>query len=322
MVLFVQAASNSGVNVSAVTVTLGAGTTGTNGLVTAASGSDSTTNPHVTGITLGGAADHFGALVSPIGTAGGTAAIIDLWADPNCAGGQTSVVVTWSGTGSHEEQAFVYEFSGLLNTNAAASLLDKSSTNFTTTTNATFTSNATATTTQASELWFGAAGGFQTAITGPSSPWVNSSQLGSTSTRSLMAGYQIVSSTGTATYSGSYSPNSFSEAGVVALFAAAATAVSGTVQPLATFPTPRRRPARAVTGFVPVVTVNAASGPAGTVQPLAASLIAPRRRPARAVVQFIPVTTTNAPLPPPKLQGGVPSYDEARDYKRWLLWEV
>src|SRR5262249_17480804 len=38
--------------------------------------------------------------------------------------------------------------------------------------------------------------------------------------KTLMAGYQIVSSTGTATYSGSYSPNSYEEAAVVTLKAA------------------------------------------------------------------------------------------------------
>lgn len=107
--------------------------------------------------------------------------------------------------------------------------------------------------------------------------------------------------------------------GIMLLVKETATAPSGTVQPRATIPVPRRRPARAVTGFVPVVTVNTGHGPAGTVQPLAASLVAPRRKPGRAVVHFIPVTTTNAPAKPHPAHG-TPSSDEARGWKRWLLW--
>lgn len=203
---------------SSVTVTLGTATTAGNCLIVAATGADIGTNKAVTGVTLGGAAGNFAALVASVGTGGTTAAFLDLWADPNCAGGQTSVAITWSGVNSHGVAAFVYEFSGL----AAASILDQSSTNFTTSTNPTFSSGTTATTTQASELWFGAVGGFNTTITGPSSPWVNSSQIATgDGTRDLMAGYRIVSATGTASYAGSYSPNSFEESAVVALKAAA-----------------------------------------------------------------------------------------------------
>ena len=96
---------------------------------------------------------------------------------------------------------------------------------------------------------------------------------------------------------------------------------AGTVQPRATFPTPRRRLSRGITGFTPVATVNQAHGPAGTVQPLAAQP-APRRKPARAVVRFTPVATVNAAPPPPRPASGLASSDEAREFKRWLLWEV
>ena len=61
---------------------------------------------------------------------------------------------------------------------------------------------------------------------------------------------------------------------------------------------PRRKPGRAVVQFIPVVTVNATPPAAvnGTIQPLTARP-APRRTPARAYIRFVPVTTTNAPPP-------------------------
>lgn len=295
MVAFVQSANNSGTNGSTVTVTLGSATTAGNCLVVATQGADSSVNQAVSGITLGGSAGNFAALVSPIGTAGTTAGIVDMWADPNCAGGQTSVVVTWAGNNSHEIQVFVYEFSGL----ATSSLLDKSSTNFTTSPGGTWTSNATATTTQAVELWFGAVGSLNGTTTGPSSPWINSSQLGATG-RTLLVGYQITSSTGTATYSGTFSVSQFSEVGVVTLHSPSGAAVNGTVQPVATFPVPRRQAARGrwggpapFTGFVAVAAPRQQPAPA------------PRRYPARAYVRFTPVTTTNA-APVAGISGPVP----------------
>lgn len=210
-ILFVQSASNSSTTGSTLTITLGSNTTMGNCLVVASLGNDVSANPTITGITLGLAAGNFAHLVSA-GTAGTTASINEIWADPNCAGGQTSVVITYSANVNGGLCAWVYEFSGIV----TSSPLDQSSTNFTTTTNATFTSNTTGTTTQANELWFGAVDGRSTTITGPASPWINSTQI-TQNNRDLMAGYQIVSSTGTATYSGSYSPNSFSEASVVTL---------------------------------------------------------------------------------------------------------
>jgi hypothetical protein len=120
-------------------------------------------------------------------------------------------------------------------------------------------------------------------------------------------------------HGGNSAPNNNYTVFTIGLQPASATGAAGTVQPLATFPAPRRKLARAVTGFVPVSTVNANSGPAGRVQPLTARP-APRRKLARAVTGFVPVTTTNAPPAPPVPQSGTADYDEGRGFKRWLLW--
>lgn len=153
-----------------------------------------------TGVTLGGSAGNWAAQVTdqtaPIGT-------VAIWADPNCAGGQTSVVVTQSAADLMAVD--VYEVSGL----ALTSPLDKTSQNAIAGTQSTqaWTSNATATTTQASEFWVGITGGYNNlftavTVTGPSSPWTNEAQLTPVTGVFSLSGYQITSSTGAATYSG------------------------------------------------------------------------------------------------------------------------
>lgn len=212
MVAIVQSASNTGTG-SSITITLGAGTTAADCVLSASIASGSS-NPTVTGITLGGAADHWAHLVSA-GDTGTSAGLVETWADPACAAGQTSVVISFSAASANGGCAFAYEASGL----GLSNILDQSASAFTTTTQATFSSGTTPATAQASELWFGAVGGFSTTITGPGAPWVNSTQINSGS-KNFMVGYQVVSAVGTATYSGSYSPNSFEEASVVTLFPA------------------------------------------------------------------------------------------------------
>jgi hypothetical protein len=208
----VQSASSSTLVTNTITVTLGSPTTAGNCLIVAEGASGTVTNPTVTGITLGGVADNFG--TNPLIRIGDPAlsdAFTEIWADTNCAGGKTSVVLTYSGsptTGS----VWVYEFSGL----ASASILDQSSSAYSGSTQATWDSGTTATTTQPNELWVGANTGYSTTITGPGAPWINSAILNS-GTRYLIAGYQIVSSTGTADYSGTYNGNSYECAAVVTL---------------------------------------------------------------------------------------------------------
>lgn len=246
----------------------------------------------VSAVKLGGAAGNFAQLVSAAGAPGKAGEVLAvLWADPNCAGGQTAVAVT--APGATHPTLWAAEFSGIV----SASPLDKQA--GTTGTAGTWSSGNTATTTQATELWVGAAclGSAGSTGTGPSSPWTNVT-VNDSSGDTMFYGYNIVSSTGAAVYTGSMSGTGGWAAAVATLKGAASASVSGTVQPRATVQVPRRRPARAawqrITGqaFVQV--------PA----PAQEYRTPPRRRSLRALVRFTPVSTTNA-LPPPPPSGTV-----------------
>jgi len=192
------------------TVTIPATTAG-NCLIVCVASLNATTPASISGITLGGSADNFAQAVA--NTAQTASAFI--WADPNCAGGQTSVVVS----GAHLTVSagnggiIIFEVAGL----AATSVVDK-----TTSSNAasgtSWTSTATATTTQPNEIWIGVADAFNPV--GPSSPW-NNTAAGT----SAIAGQQIVSSTGTATYNGTCT-NSGPVAAAVATFKGASAIFS------------------------------------------------------------------------------------------------
>lgn len=225
-VTLVQSAAGQGTGTSK-TVTLGSPTTAGNCLVVLVAAQASTSPGSVSGVTLGGSADNFASLGVTAGS--GTQPKCDAWADPDCAGGQTAVAVSTSGaTGTAGVAVFVFEFSGV----DTASPLDKSSTG--TTSTSSFSSGTTATTSQADEAWVGMTAGANASartINEPGAPWTNlteQDQTLSTLHQAANAGYQIVSSTGTATYSGSYSGTVSGSALVVTLKGAGATAVTGT----------------------------------------------------------------------------------------------
>lgn len=281
-------------NAQTLTVTIPATTAGNCLIVCIGATSGNATPPTVTGVTLGGAAGNFAALVTKTATNGISASDgAFIWADPNCAGGQTSVVISGTslGVAAATGGVTVYEVSGLV----LSAVLDKSSGGSSGSAVTTWTSGATATTTQAAEFWVGCVVGAGT-VAAPGAPW-NDSLAGFTH---MAAGTQIVSATGAATYNSTQTSGIYS-AVVATLFASAST--SGTVQPASSRPAPRRRPARALIAFKPVATVNAAPAPpvSGTVQP-ATAIPAPRRRLARARILFTPVTTVNAA---PRIAGTV-----------------
>ena len=202
--VLVQSKSAVAANASTQTITLSSPTTAGNCLLLMYGSQYTASGAVVTAVTLGGSADNWLTLTGAINS---TQAVITLWGDQSCAGGQTSVVATVSA--SANLHFWLMEWSGLVAT--GTTLLDnKKSTG---TNGATFSSGTTLTTARANELWVGGVmcndGGSGTpAITGPSSPWTNLAQLSAATGYSMMVGYQTVSSTGTATYSGTTSPTS------------------------------------------------------------------------------------------------------------------
>ena len=223
--------SAGGTGASPLALTFGSTTTAGNCVfvlfVQSASGASGT----ISGITLGGAAGNFASIGSDTNDSSG-AGYVSIWADPNCTA-STAVSVAFSGTsGNITTVAFAYEFSGLAST--IGTLTDKSSFGQGGPVGA-WSSLTTATTANANELWLGVVGcacnGAYTTITGPSSPWTNATLFDGGIASGYyfdgIAGYDIVSSTGTATYNGTNGTNGYYAAGV-GTFKAGAGVTAGT----------------------------------------------------------------------------------------------
>lgn len=234
--VLVQVASGAASGTS-VTVTLGSPTTPGNTLVLLYGDSADSGNATVSGVTLGGSADNWAQVASQGSNA--DHAIVAGWADQNCAGGQTSVVISTTGGSGDHLFAWVFEWSGLTGT------LDVSSGSANGGVNA-WTSGTTGTTAQASEVAFGVTCGACTgtpppALTGPSSPWVNEAQQtlsGSSHVKVALCGYDILSSTQAVTYNGTAGPANTNDTLVFTLKASASPAT----------PPPLPQPAAAVRG--------------------------------------------------------------------------
>jgi hypothetical protein len=202
-IVIVQAVQATAASDTTLNATLAATGTG-NCLVVCSGSTDITTNPGISSVTLGGAADNWAAANTAHNNADCN---VDQWIDPNCAGGQTAVVITYTGGsgGTAGVAAWVFEVAGL-----AASPLDKhpAGSNGIGTT---WSSGSTGTLGQANEIAFGVVGciaGAPVTITGPGAPWTEESQINVTGAVSVVAGYQIVSATTALTYNGSNSPSS------------------------------------------------------------------------------------------------------------------
>lgn len=202
----------------------------------------------VSGVTLGGVADNFAAAVVAHGSNGiSTFSDAFAWVDRNCAGGQTAIVVSGSAlnVASGSGGVVVLEFSGVV----TVTPVDQTKGTGNNSGGATFTSGTTATTTVAREVWAGCGAGAAGGVVGPGAPWIDESPAGGGGA----AGYQIVSATGTATYSGTCT--SSQNAGVVLTLKGTAAAAVPAQQP---GPAPRPAPRRAWIRFRPVATTNAA----------------------------------------------------------------
>lgn len=148
-----------------------------------------------------------------------------IWVAFNSVGGYKTVNV---GAVAAFEAVWIYEVSGI-------SAVDKTSTANNAGSASTFTSGGTATTTAAAEFWVGigigwAGSGSRTA-TGPSSPWTNETSINNLSKSgfvySQVSGFQITTSAGTATYSGTFSAAAGdAQDGSVATFKAASGAAA------------------------------------------------------------------------------------------------
>lgn len=192
-IALVQSASNSSSSANSLTVTFSSGTTAGNCIVVV-----SYTEFATTGVTLVGSSDTF--TQRAVADDGASSNSIFLHTDAGCSSGHTQVTVTYIATGP--VYAIAYEFSGLY----ISDVLDKALSNSHTTAATTWTSGTTATTTVANELWFGAVVTSSSTPTGPSSPWVNTASGALADSAHVLTGYDIVSSTGNASYAGTVSP--------------------------------------------------------------------------------------------------------------------
>ena len=183
----IQSSYNTVTSASTLTVTFSSNTTAGNTIVVCI-GSAGTINPIVSSISLTGSTDTFYAVKS---FNNNTFFNAEIWYDTVCAGGHTSVVINFvNGTGTTQLAAEIYEIPGAIQ-------VDKSSGNAASA--ATWTSNASATTTQAKEIWFGASlTGTSNTVTGAWTSTLNTPA----GAYGFAAAYQIVTSTGAATFSG------------------------------------------------------------------------------------------------------------------------
>jgi hypothetical protein len=284
-------------------------TTAGHALIVCVMGSDRGAPPVVTGVTLGGSATGWVALEASNDSFADSFAAV--WANYNIAGGQTAVAISGTDldTASGVGGVVVFEASGVL----TAAALDQVSTDNTSdlSPTAAYTSGpAPPATTQASELWVGCANADNLGITGPGG-WTNTAPTGG----AAIAGYQVVSATGTPIYAGTCTSGGWS-AVVVTLKGAATPAnviqrcigvhprrtlsrgitAKGAGQAFVAVPAPEQRP-QAPRTFVynravirGGVGTRAAGGTPGKVlrQP-----VIPRMTLQRAVIGFRPVRTVN-----------------------------
>lgn len=142
---------------------------------------------------LGGAADNFTKLQEEHQT-GTDPGLSSIWADPNCAGGQTAI--TWTDTGSVAATAYwIAEFSGI----ALTSAVDTGNVG----SGGSGSWSVAFTSTFGTELWLGVVeNSIGTAAGSAGHGWTFISQTDSSSNGSAVFGWQAVSSIGTATFSG------------------------------------------------------------------------------------------------------------------------
>jgi hypothetical protein len=209
----VQAAANhSSTLVSSLTVTLSSPATAGNLLVACIGGHNASS---VTTVTSSASPDNWGTAAAVTASAG--AETCEIWADPGCSGGNTTVTCTTTVGGLVIMQ--VLEFSGV----ASSSALDVTAAATSSVPSTSWSSGSTGTA-QAGDLIVGASCGYggsgAYSLVGPSSPWTNEAYIATSLSGiyvRLIAGYQVLSGAGSATYSGTSSPYSQASWGAAAV---------------------------------------------------------------------------------------------------------
>lgn len=308
----VQSALNKS-STGTVTITFSTATTAGNCIIVGSGSAKGTTNPVITGVTLGSTA--FTAQANGENAAANSDS--EIWYLQNCPGGQTTVTVTYSaGSGTNfGEAAWAMEWSGL----ATSSVLDTHPAGGSGTSTA-FTSNSTGTLAHANEVLIGAcsAVALTETITGPGSPWTLLAAQSQSFLHSLV-GYQVVSATTSQAYSGTLSASA-PWTGVIASFVAAGGNVSVAL-PVAQVTVAALPPAPSAGPLaLPVaqVSINAYPPVPGHVVPLPAAqvtvaafaprppLILPTAR--VTVTAFAPQPSVNVAVPLPPARVTVTAY--------------
>lgn len=262
---FVQSAGNKASTSTTVTVTLGS-TTITGNCLFAGVGCNNAATASVSGITIGGSADHW-AQATSVNVSSTDNLLSAIWSNQGMTVNSTSVVVTVSVSGA-TLGATVIEWNGV----ASSGALDKTHTG-TSTSGANWSSGSSGVLTNTNEVAIGTtacATGAALTITGPSSPWTNLTQQGSAAGVGELTGYQQVSATTALTYNGTQTNTSFANsASCIATFT-----LSGSITvnlPLATINTAAFNVSPPIYVNLPVASINTA---ALNVTPLIAVVVA------------------------------------------------
>jgi hypothetical protein len=213
-------AGHSTTLVNTLTVTLFSPATAGNCLVVCAGARNANV---VTGVTSSGSADNWASAA----TADAGAITSEIWADPHCGGGNTTVTVLFTVSGLLAVQ--VFEFAGV-----AVSPADVTAPGGLSIPPVSSWSSGSTGTAQAGDVVIGSCCGFEGSgvytLTGPSSPWVNEPVIATSGSGffvRLIAGYQVLSGSAAATYSGtSGAPQSYG-AVAIALKSASGGGVGG-----------------------------------------------------------------------------------------------
>ena len=165
---------------------------------------------NLSGVTIGSSADNWANLI----TQDSATSMAALWADPSCIGGQTTITV--SAFGITDPTINIFELAGV----ATSSPLETANAG---SGNSTAWNSGSITTATAGDILLGvySNGNNAAIVSGPGSPWNNTSAFDSFGDKNLY-GYQILTGTGTFAYSGNASfPTSPWAAAIAALKPAA-----------------------------------------------------------------------------------------------------